>query len=220
MPFGIRPFPAPSASSLRFLLPLLLICLAGCAGRSTEAIPEPTTVGEGLSVFVLAEGTAMPAEDLAVAVTSCLQSECAFSAANDIEDADRVVRLRVRHIRLQSAARGLDAGRIFHLGALGAMLGVTVGAIAGGRAGALVGAAAGAGAGVTASAADGGVRKEVWELRALLGVGTRRTPDEDELSEITIQSGPVAGRAEALPILEDGLARAVVRHFNSRPGRS
>lgn len=210
-------------SRLSGLLRLLALCLvlflpAGCAGTQAPdaSIPRLSSVSlpEGGSVHVVVTGQDPPASDMAPLVSAYLQSECNLRIADSPRDADAVVRLHIRDIFVSGTSRRIaEPGAAFSRGAVGTMLGATVGSLAGGRSGALWGAVGGAALGLGVAASETGGSNNIWAMKTDVEITSGGKPATPE--EVVVQAPPARRKEDALPALEDALARAVVRAFQS-----
>lgn len=206
--------PVPVVSALRRLLRAagLAVLLAGCAGtRGAADLPELPAVelAGGRSVHVSVSGPEPPSADLASLISASLQSERGLRLADSEREADAVVRVRIRDIFVADVSRQIvDPGAAFGRGATGTVLGATVGSLAGGRDGALWGALGGAALGLGVAVHESGGARNIWALKAEVSIAPRgATPAP---SEIVARSRPAERREDALPDLEDVLARAIV----------
>lgn len=210
-------------SRLSGLLRLLALCLvlllsAGCAGTqgSDTSLPPlpPVSLPEGSRAYVAVTGQDPPASDMASLVSAYLQSECNLRIADSPRDADAVVRLHIRDIFVSGTSRRIaEPGAAFSRGAVGTMLGATVGSLAGGRSGALWGAVGGAALGLGVAASETGGSNNIWAMKTDVEIAVGRTPATS--TEIVVHAQPAKRKEDALPALEDALARAVVRAFRS-----
>ena len=212
----------PVHVSKRFgLLRLLALCLAlilsaGCAGTQGADIPQlpPVSLPEGSSVHVAVTGQDPPASDMGSLVSAYLQSECGLRIADGPQDADAVVRLRIRDIFISGVARRVaEPGAAFSRGAVGTMVGVTVGGLTGGRGGALWGAVGGAALGLGIAAGETGSSNNIWAMKADVEITADKKPAIP--TEVLVQAQPTKLKEDALPALKDALAQAIVRAFCS-----
>jgi hypothetical protein len=170
-----------------------------------------TRVEKGDRVFVEVEGgSTQHQEDFASMLTAYLQSDRGLSTADEPEDADYIIRVRIDDVftkEMKSASPGV--GRTFGSTATGALLGMALGSL-GGRRGAIVGAGIGAAAGLGVALADAEGKLQVWAMDVSYGIWRSDEDIRDKDMQQTTVSAAVQvdrGREEALPALDDSFCQ-------------
>lgn len=213
-----------------FLSVLLMCCFAaGCAtgshggwGNSVHTeLSRPLRIGAVAAdprIYVDVTGEAHAAPDLQSLLTALLQSDAGARLADSAGEAEYVVRVRVLEAGLSdSRAVGMSLKEGVGSALFGTLAGVTVGGAVGGRTGASWGAGIGVLLGLGVGLAENADnRAYVWSMIADVGI-TRKTPSEQtwESRVAATVDGVNLNREEALPALEDGVAREIVRAFTA-----
>ncbi|HJA78496.1 hypothetical protein [uncultured Desulfovibrio sp.] len=201
---------------LRLLLVLLLIlclCLPGCGSKLPDGGSLTSVAAdEDSSLYLDVSGKDVDAGKLSAAIRQGIEHNSVMRPVDNPDEKTLVVKVEVRDM-FQAGTVGFSP-----VGWLGSTVG---GALAGLAFGALVGAYTetsallGAGVGMVVGVVGGSsyalaqADREIWAVRAGVGMATGRTPDR--LEEIVVSSGEdgVASREEAIPQIGRRLAERI-----------
>lgn len=218
---------------LRLLLALLVgcfcLCLPGCGAKLPDSgtIP-PVTVAKDTSYHLEVSTEevrkkGMRVEGLTSAISEQLQTAGGMEAAGGPGSGTLAVRVDVRDIYLAGTTSKNYVPTVVSTTValtVGAVVGAVVGAAHGlvnsacfcivpsAIAGAVLGAATGATLGYVHSE-DSRETKEIWAMRAGVGMTWHHTPDT--LEEVVVSTGPdgVSSRTAVVPMLEKALAQRI-----------
>lgn len=226
---------------LRPLLALLVGCfclfLPGCGAKLPDSGTLPSvTVPKDTSYYLEVsteevQKKGLPVDGLTAAIKEQLQTAGEMEAASGPGPGTLAVRVDVRDIYLAGRTSKnylTTVGSTTVSLTVGAVLGAVVGAAHGlmnsvcfciapsAIAGAVLGAATGATLGYVMSA-DSRETKEIWAMRAGVGMAWHDTPDT--LEEVVVSTGPdgVSSRTEVVPMLEKALAQRIRAALMSTP---
>lgn len=200
----------------RLLLALLLslcLCLPGCGARLPDDGSLTSVAADENSVLYLdVSGKDVDAGKLSAAIRQGIEHGSAMRFADGVEAQTLVVKVEVRDM-FQSGTVGFSP--VGWLGSTfgGALAGLAFGALAGAytETSALLGAGVGMVVGFVggSSYALANAEREIWAVRAGVGMATGRTPDR--LEEIVVSTGEdgVASRKEAIPEIGRRLAERI-----------
>ena len=201
---------------LRLLLVLLLIlclCLPGCGSKLPDGGSLTSVAAdEDSSLYLDVSGKDVDAGKLSAAIRQGIEHNSVMRPVDNPDEKTLVVKVEVRDM-FQAGTVGFSP-----VGWLGSTVG---GALAGLAFGALVGAYTetsallGAGVGMVVGVVGGSsyalaqADREIWAVRAGVGMATGRMPDR--LEEIVVSSGEdgVASREEAIPQIGRRLAERI-----------
>lgn len=203
------------------LLPLLLfLSLPGCGARlPDDGSLSSVAADEDCTLYVDVSGRDVDAGKLSAAVRQGIEHSSAMRFADGVEAQTLVVKVEVRDL-FQAGTVGFSP--VGWLGGTfgGALAGLAFGALAGAvtETSALLGAAAGMVVGFVGggSYALAQADREIWAVRAGVGMATGRTPDR--LEEIVVSTGEdgVASREEAIPAIGRRLAERIREAISPR----
>lgn len=209
---------------------LLVCCLAaGCAagsggGRANGArteLSQPLLIGVAVAdprIYVDVVDNTHAAPDLQSLLTALLQSDARAHLADNAGDAEYVVRVRVLEAGMtDSRSVGMSLREGVGSGLFGTLAGVTVGGAVGGRTGAAWGAGVGVLLGVGIGLAENADNTAyVWSMIADVRITRNASPRQTWESRVAATvDGVNLNREDALPVLEDGVAREIVRAFTA-----
>lgn len=213
-----------------FLSVLLICCFAaGCAtgvrgGQGNSArteLSQPLRIGTVAAdpyIYVDVTGDAHVAPDLQSLLTALLQSDVGARLADSAGEAEYVVRVRVLEVGLiDSKSVGMSLKEGVGSTLFGTLAGVAVGGAVGGRTGATWGAGIGALLGLGVGLAENADNTAyVWSLITDVGITRKARPEQALESRVAATiDGVNLNREDALPALEDGVAREIVRAFTA-----